>query len=671
VSWRRTTIGGGYALAAFAVLVAGFMVMRAMGIGPIGSLLAAGKLSERDKLLVTDFRGGGADSSLSAIVTEAIRTDLGQSSVVSVVSPSSIADALARMRRDRTSRVDLALAREIAAREGIKGIVDGSVTPLAGGYVVTVRLVEAATGDDFASFRETIDGPKDLIPTLDNLSGQLRGKIGESLKTLRANPPLERVTTSSLEALRKYAAGTRAFEVEGDMSRAVELFREAVAIDTTFAAAYRKLGAALGNMGMPRSSVDSAYRSAYEHRDRLTDVERYLTIGSYFTSGKQRDRNRSADAYEAVLEIDSLNYVASNNLGNILVTRREFARAEAVYRRAIAAGTARATIYTNLLDAQLNQRKFAAAESTAAIGRSRYPANPVFRFIDINMLMARKQLDSLEKRAAALRATAPNEGMRAGATWYLRGVALMRGRISDAARLTNEANAIDAARGAPAKPLERAIDSAWIDTWYREQPARGAQALDAALARVPFRSLPLEDRPYLTMAELYALAGRPDRARALIAERSAEVRDTALLRQEIPATHRALAEIALAEKRPLDALAEFRLSDRLPDGPVTACIRCFLSDIARAHDAAGARDSTIAAMERYLALPSTDFWPDQGYLAQFHRRLGELYDAAGNSGKAIPHYERFVELWKNADPELQPKVAQARQRLAVLRNAAR
>jgi len=287
------------------------------------------------------------------------------------------------------------------------------------------------------------------------------------------------------------------------------------------------------------------------------------------------------------------------------------------------------------------------------------------------MLMARKQLDSLEKRAAELRASDPEIGFRAGATWYLRGVALMRGRVNDAARLTNEANALDSARGSPTRPHERARDSAWIDIWHREQPARAAQTIDAVLARVPFRTLPLVDREYLDIAALYALAGRPDRARALLAERNAEVRDTALLRQQVPNNHLTLAEIALAEKRPLDALAEFRLGDRLPDGPAHACIRCFLSDIARAHDAAGARDSAIATMERYLALPSTEFWPDQSYLAYFHRRLGELYEAAGQPAKAIPHYERFVTLWRNADPELQPKVAVARQRLSELRKNGR
>jgi len=38
----------------------------------------------------------------------------------------------------------------------------------------------------------------------------------------------------------------------------------------------------------------------------------------------------------------------------------------------------------------------------------------------------------------------------------------------------------------------------------------------------------------------------------------------------------------------------------------------------------------------------------------------------GNMPKAIEHYRAFIELWKNADPELQPRVADAKRRLARL-----
>lgn len=38
------------------------------------------------------------------------------------------------------------------------------------------------------------------------------------------------------------------------------------------------------------------------------------------------------------------------------------------------------------------------------------------------------------------------------------------------------------------------------------------------------------------------------------------------------------------------------------------------------------------------------------------RRLGELYDANGNTAKLIEYYQKFTGLWRDADPELQPKV---------------
>ena len=48
------------------------------------------------------------------------------------------------------------------------------------------------------------------------------------------------------------------------------------------------------------------------------------------------------------------------------------------------------------------------------------------------------------------------------------------------------------------------------------------------------------------------------------------------------------------------------------------------------------------------------------------QRLGELYEAQGDKQKAASYYTKFVELWKNADPELQPKVAEVRRALARL-----
>ena len=52
--------------------------------------------------------------------------------------------------------------------------------------------------------------------------------------------------------------------------------------------------------------------------------------------------------------------------------------------------------------------------------------------------------------------------------------------------------------------------------------------------------------------------------------------------------------------------------------------------------------------------------------AATHKRLGELHEARGDREKAVEHYDSFVELWKDADPELQPQVRDVRQRIARL-----
>jgi hypothetical protein len=57
---------------------------------------------------------------------------------------------------------------------------------------------------------------------------------------------------------------------------------------------------------------------------------------------------------------------------------------------------------------------------------------------------------------------------------------------------------------------------------------------------------------------------------------------------------------------------------------------------------------------------------DAFQLAPGLKRSGELYEAKGDRAKAAERYRRFVGLWKDADPELQPGVREVRARLARL-----
>jgi tetratricopeptide (TPR) repeat protein len=125
--------------------------------------------------------------------------------------------------------------------------------------------------------------------------------------------------------------------------------------------------------------------------------------------------------------------------------------------------------------------------------------------------------------------------------------------------------------------------------------------------------------------------------------------------------------IAFAENRFADAIRDFWAADSSYDGPNGTCSMCIYDDIAFVHARAGAADSAIYWYEKYLAEPffgRLNF--EGGAKPLLLKRLGELYESVGNVEKAAVKYREFLALWDKADPRLQPKVTDVRQRLSRL-----
>jgi len=179
--------------------------------------------------------------------------------------------------------------------------------------------------------------------------------------------------------------------------------------------------------------------------------------------------------------------------------------------------------------------------------------------------------------------------------------------------------------------------------------------------------MPVAARPYGDVAIIYAIAGRPDEARAVLAQYDADVRDTTLRRAYEPNRLHALGMVQIADRRPLDAVRTFYASDSFPDGPVNDCAACVDAEVGLAFDRANVPDSAIAHYERYLNTPyAYRLFNDADQVALIYRRLGELYQTKGDRGDAARYYEKFVNLWKNADPDLQKQVADVKRRLSDL-----
>ncbi len=664
LTWRRAVLGGVGVFTLLGVAAAGYTAMRALGIGPAGTLVAKGLLEERATIVVADF--ASADASLSRAATQALRVDLSQSPVVRLADDAVIAQALARMERPSDTPLDLALARQLAQREGLPAVIGGEINQAGAGFVLTVALISAEDGEVLASQRSTASNENGIVAAIDALSKGIRERIGESLRSLGASPPLERVTTGHMAALRKYTDAIRVIDVEGPSLRAVALLEEAVAIDSGFAMAWRQLGTELANRRGEGQRVLSAMSEAMAHADRLPDRERHLTRSSYYMMTFQHDR--AVRENQSLLALDPDDPVALNNLGFIYAELRDFERAEEYFVRAVAVDSGSFRPLGNLIEVVADLGRFEQAGAYADTAEARFGGSIPVLWTRAHLAATAGDYEGAgarfvrlwEERAAEGADLESFVGSDLGA---LRGG---QGRVAEARGFLRDAMAAEESWGLGPPYLFDALQLAWLELDVRGDPAAAGEVVDRALERFPILDLAPADRPYLALAEFFAAVGQRERASRLLSDFEAETPGE-LRRRRGHHEHRVRAEIELALGRTERALEEFRAAD------VGYCLLCPLPGLARAYEAAGEPDSVAAVLERYATTPwfyrfYGDDYQRGPLLGPTYERLAGLYDEGGDVENAARYYARFVELWVDADEELQPRVRAARARLeAILR----
>ncbi len=662
---RRRLLALVGAVAVVAVVAVG---IRLAGVLPDASLVASGSLAPRDQLVLTDFADRANDSSLATAVTEAFRVDFAQSRLVALASSDRVWQALRLMGRPDTVRLNLALGREVAVREGLKAVLSGEVSRLGDGYMISAQVVGADSGQVLAAHRETAASARDIIPAVDRLSRKLRRHIGESLRGVRTAPALEAVTTSSLEALRQYSLGSRLSGV-GRADEALPLYEKAVQLDTAFATAWRAMAIQLWNLGREPGRQVEAVSRAYALRDRLTEKERYATEAQYFEWALD-DRAKSRAAWRALLAIDPENSGALTNLGLFAWNEDDYPEAAQLAARAIRADPNYLAPYTNLVDAQVTMGQFAAAETTLVRWRSRFGTAGAYQLQVGLMASARGDYDSASR--AFRRGLAPkgSAAERASAASFLAMLARLQGRVSEARRLDRLASEID---GSSAAALRPPIEESWAEVRLGLGRGRAVRRLDSLMESPGFARVEGTARPYDELALLYALADRPQEARAVAAQGELAVRASGPVGERLLSgrMHRMFGDglqgaLLLHEGRFDESASRFRRASAALGG-----VR-WLPDLGTALDRAGTGDSALAVYERYLESTwNFRLYADALQLAPVLRRVGEIYEAKGDRVRAAQVYQQFVALWRGADPELQPLVAEVRRRLSEVAGESR
>ncbi len=654
-TWKRSLAIGGAAFGALALIAGAAMAMRALGIGPFATLVSSGALKDRQTIILADFVNHAADTTLGPTLTEAFRVDLSQSRTVQLMDPQAIASALVRMRKAPDTKMTPAVTREVAERSAVTAMVTGQIDPVGKGFVLSASVVAIGDGRVLTAVRETAADDGQLITALDDLSRDLRERIGESLVTIRQTQPLDQVTTSSLDALRKYTEAVRRFEA-GDYDGAGELLREAIARDSNFAMAYRKLAAVFSNTGASFTQLVAASTRAFQLRDRLPPLERDLTTAWYYQN-VEYDPARAIAAYRSVLDRDSTNSIAVTDLVLVLDQTRDYAAAESLAVRGIAMGV-RGPLRGNAAVSMAEQGHYAAADSMLEAGGAGSLPNPMSLLVRAMIAGAQGHYDSAMRLARAARdSSGGTAAIQSTAEMLLGAIAEAQGRLTAA---TQHARASAQANPAPAGAMTPATLEAEYLVTYLADSAAARRVLDSAVARHPLANIPPYDRPYAQLAYAYAEVGLPQEARRLLAEYARTV--PAGIRRGDVAVLAAEGQLALAEGRwraAIDTLRRLREDGR--------CGACGYFQAGQAFDHLGETDSALVNYLASTTAPSTFRTVQVDYAkAPAYHRIGEIYEARGDHADAIEYYQKFVDLWKNADPELQPLVKDAKARIARL-----
>jgi tetratricopeptide (TPR) repeat protein len=503
---------------------------------------------------------------------------------------------------------------------------------------------------------------------------------------ITATVDLASLTTTSVDALKAYLEGEAHFR-RSNFVDAIEAYRRAVEIDSTFAMAHYRLSKSYGwERGF--GTFGDHYLAADRMSDRLAERER-TQVKAYvaFLDGRILDVidmleeavRRHPDDVEAWFTLgDALYHMGDQALRDRLVD------SDRAFERALALDPTLGPTHIHLIANAFEMGDSALARQRLEAYRLYAAGSPTMRANDLAYAIAFGD-DTSREEAMAVLDTVSFQDVNAVATIP---ASLLHPRMLDAKVEATErllaGGAADENQqflfliGLTGAARER---GRWGDfeALYDDPRLDGAQVFEVYRAWLEGLAVPEEimQRDFvLTPADtlfdgkqLVGMFVAADRGEATEVTRQASMlleladADEAEGNEAWAETGRWLAEMATARVEwqggNPEALARLAALQREATGwqflvPLNEIQRLWLADMYLAEG----RD---AEAERYYR--SLDRVP-RAVLA-----LARLRDAAGDLDEAAQFYARFVEFWKDADPELQPLVEEARGRLQEIVSA--
>jgi len=663
--------------------------------------------SGKPSLAVMYFKNNTGDEGLDhwrTMIADLFIADLTQSKYIDVLSGERLFKILDELNQLEARSYSSDILDQVAAQGRVNHILVGNYAKAGETIRINVTLQQARTDKILASEGVEGKGEESIFSMVDELTKKIKANFKLSPEDIASDIDREagKITTHSPEAYKYYIEGRKYF-IKGEERQSIALLEKAIEIDPEFAMAYRSMAMGYNNLGF-LSERKKYMQKALESTDRISDRERYRIQGDFhFSSEKTYDK--AIESYNKLLELYPEDSIGNHNLGLLYyyleewdkaIERSEVCRkikatftpsygqladsyrAKGLYEKAAEVlefyldnVSDDAPIHQELAHDYLNQGKYDLV--LAEIDKA-FTLDPThfFNFYFRALVSYYKEdfAKAEEEYMKLLEQAEPRSQYFAG-----NGLAflyLLQGRFEKSKDILK-----------PGIELVKRFGIKWAESeWHsslayfhlksgnpeealKESDEAWKSALEAEQPFLQRRALFLKGYSYLEMKSL-------DKAQK-VADELREFIEKGMHRKAIR-YHRSLMGMIELKRENFskaveyfkEALALLPFQHSLSSPRSRDYHALFIEPLALAYYKAGDFEKAREEYERIISLISGRFYYGDIYAKSFYM-LGKIYQEKGLNEKAIKHYEKFLALWKDADPGIQ-EVSEAKKRLAALRS---
>jgi tetratricopeptide (TPR) repeat protein/tRNA A-37 threonylcarbamoyl transferase component Bud32 len=581
---------------------------------------------------------------LRKVLAELLITDLGQSRFLQVMTFPRMHELLRSQAHEGVEVIDAALGFELCKSAGVRVMVLGSLMKSGDTFAMNAQLLDVGTKEQVAAYRVTGRGEDSILGHLvDDLTNEIKEGLEISAReTQEERKNISELTTTSLEAYRYYSAGREAaFRMY--THEAIENLQRAIAFDSSFIEAYRALAReyyTLGDKVRALEIIEKAKsvpaRMGEEKLTRLLASEAMI----------KEDWDEAIEHLDRLIKMNPENIGAHNDLGFVYYRQKgmyeegisEFKKVLKLDPRGITHHSS--FTYSFLGWAYLRKGEFAEAREAFnkyvdLLPNQVYPLDCLGDF----HLIAGNYDDAIAilRRALEMRPDYSLTHVLLGETY------LAKGMFDQASR------SYERYRDLSASQVEKAKAHFYLSKpYYLTDDFEGAIRLcERALDLHPdliearwVRGLAYVKTGMLTRAEGEVLT-----IQRLTGKSAGE--DMTAYDWHLQG------ELLLARGLHQEGLENFKKAAEIRSLDRTF----FMNALGEAYFSIGELDSAVGEFEAVLKMNSN--------YAQSHFLLGKVYEEKGLREKARQHFQRFVEIWSEADEGL-GQLIEAKKRLEAL-----